>query len=157
VATPFFTTERPQYQILATEEVSPRRRALGRVRQPLPEICLKPTEYQWNNSVSKLRWSLPTDTILFVTPSVYTDELMLSIYTDWITDGIYRIKKKQFDDVESANMRWKSRVNKTWRLFHVDFFNKNTIEKCIMDIKLMNISFNYTKPQCRRLIRRWPA
>jgi len=33
VATPFFTTERPQHRIPATEEVSPRRRALGRVRQ----------------------------------------------------------------------------------------------------------------------------
>jgi hypothetical protein len=36
-------------------------------------------------------------------------------------------------------MRWKSRVNKTWRLFHVDLFSKNTIEKDIMNIKLMNL------------------
>ena len=37
-------------------------------------------------------------------------------------------------------MRWKSRVNKTWRLFHVDLFSKNAIEKEIMNIKLMNLS-----------------
>jgi len=36
-------------------------------------------------------------------------------------------------------MRWKSRVNKTWKLFHVDFFSKNTIEKSIMNIELMNL------------------
>jgi hypothetical protein len=36
-----------------------------------------------------------------VIQSVYTDGLMLSVYTDWIIDGIYRFfKKKQFDDVE---------------------------------------------------------
>jgi hypothetical protein len=36
-------------------------------------------------------------------------------------------------------MRWKRRVNKTWRLFHVDLFSKNTIEEGIMNIKLMNL------------------
>jgi hypothetical protein len=36
-------------------------------------------------------------------------------------------------------MRWKRRVNKTWRLFHVDLFGKNTIEEGIMNIKLMNL------------------
>jgi hypothetical protein len=35
-------------------------------------------------------------------------------------------------------MRGGNRVNKTWRLFHVDLFIKNAIEKDIMDIKLMN-------------------
>jgi len=36
-------------------------------------------------------------------------------------------------------MRWKRRVNKTWRLFHVDLFSKNTIEEGIMNINLMNL------------------
>ena len=36
-------------------------------------------------------------------------------------------------------MRWKRRVNKTWRLFHVDLFSKNTIEEGIVNIKLMNL------------------
>jgi hypothetical protein len=35
-------------------------------------------------------------------------------------------------------MRGESRINKTWRLFHVDLLVKNTIEEGIMDIKLMN-------------------
>jgi hypothetical protein len=35
-------------------------------------------------------------------------------------------------------MRGESRINKTWRLFHVDLLIKNTIEEGIMDVKLMN-------------------
>jgi hypothetical protein len=35
-------------------------------------------------------------------------------------------------------MRGESRINKTWRLFHVDLLIKNAIEEGIMDIKLMN-------------------
>jgi hypothetical protein len=35
-------------------------------------------------------------------------------------------------------MRGESRVNKTWRLFHIDLFIKNAIEEDIMDNKLMN-------------------
>jgi hypothetical protein len=35
-------------------------------------------------------------------------------------------------------MRGESRVNKTWRLFHIDLFIKNAIEEGIMNIKLMN-------------------
>ena len=36
-------------------------------------------------------------------------------------------------------MRWKRRVNKTRRLFHVDLFSKNAIEEGIMNIMLMNL------------------
>jgi hypothetical protein len=39
--------------------------------------------------------------------------------------------------MQPAHMRGKSRVNKTWRLSHEDLFGKNTIEKGIMNIKLM--------------------
>jgi hypothetical protein len=35
-------------------------------------------------------------------------------------------------------MRGESRINKTWRLFHIDLLIKNTIEEGIMDVKLMN-------------------
>jgi hypothetical protein len=35
-------------------------------------------------------------------------------------------------------MRGESRVNKTWRLFHIDLFIKSTIEEDIVDNKLMN-------------------
>jgi hypothetical protein len=35
-------------------------------------------------------------------------------------------------------MRGENRINKTWRLFHVDLLVKNTTEEAIMDIKLMN-------------------
>jgi hypothetical protein len=42
--------------------------------------------------------------------------------------------------MQSVHMTWKSRVNKTWRLFHVDFFSKNSIEKSIMNIELVNLS-----------------
>jgi len=35
-------------------------------------------------------------------------------------------------------MRGVSRINKTWRLFHVDLLVKNTVKEGIMDIKLMN-------------------
>jgi hypothetical protein len=40
--------------------------------------------------------------------------------------------------MQSTQMRGESKVNKTWRLFHVNLFIKNVIEKDIMDIKLMN-------------------
>jgi hypothetical protein len=36
-------------------------------------------------------------------------------------------------------MRGKRRVNKTWRLFHIDLLIKNAIKEDIMDIKLMNL------------------
>ena len=42
------------------------------------------------------------DTIPSVIQLVYTDRLMLSVYTDWITDEIYKKKfkkKMQFDDM----------------------------------------------------------
>jgi hypothetical protein len=42
--------------------------------------------------------------------------------------------------MQPAHMRRKSKVNKTWRLFYVDFFSKNTIEEGIMNIKFMNLS-----------------
>jgi hypothetical protein len=42
--------------------------------------------------------------------------------------------------MQLAHMRGKSKVNKTWRLSHVDLSGKNTIEEGIMNIKLMNIS-----------------
>jgi hypothetical protein len=41
--------------------------------------------------------------------------------------------------MQSTHMRGESRINKTCRLFHVDFFVKNDIGKNIMDIKLMNL------------------
>ena len=41
--------------------------------------------------------------------------------------------------MQVAHMRGKSRVNKTWRLFNVDLFSKNTIEEGIMNIKLINL------------------
>ena len=41
--------------------------------------------------------------------------------------------------MKSAHMRWKRRVNETWRLFDVDVFSKNTIQEGIMNIKLMNL------------------
>ena len=42
-------------------------------------------------------------------------------------------------------MREENRVNKTWRLFHVDLVINNAIKKDIIDIKLMNfpITRNY--------------
>jgi len=36
-------------------------------------------------------------------------------------------------------MRGKGRIKKTWRLFHVDLFSKNIIEKDIMNIKLIDL------------------
>jgi hypothetical protein len=36
-------------------------------------------------------------------------------------------------------MRRKGRVNKTWRLFHVDLFGKDSIKEDIMYIELMNL------------------
>ena len=50
-----------------------------------------------------------------------------------------------FSDVR--HMRWKRRVNKTWRLFHVELFSKNVIKEGIMNFKLMNlpISRNYNR------------
>ena len=42
--------------------------------------------------------------------------------------------------MQSTQMRGESKVNKTWRLFHVNLFIKNVIEKDIMDIKLMNFA-----------------
>jgi hypothetical protein len=41
--------------------------------------------------------------------------------------------------MQPTHMRRKSRINKTWRLFHVDLFGKNIIKECIMNIKLMDL------------------
>ena len=41
--------------------------------------------------------------------------------------------------MQPEHMRGESRVNKTWRLFHVDLFGNNTIKEGIMNIKLMNL------------------
>jgi hypothetical protein len=41
--------------------------------------------------------------------------------------------------MQLAHIRGKSRVNKTWRLFHVDLFGKDSTEEDIMDIELMNL------------------
>jgi hypothetical protein len=41
--------------------------------------------------------------------------------------------------MQLAHMRGNDRINKTWRLFHVDLFSKNTIEKVIMNIKLIDL------------------
>jgi aryl carrier-like protein len=41
--------------------------------------------------------------------------------------------------MQPTHMRRKSGVKKTWRLFHVDLFDKNIIEEGIMNIKLMNL------------------
>jgi len=40
--------------------------------------------------------------------------------------------------MQSTHMRGESRINKTWRLFHVNLLIKNAIEEGIMDIKLMD-------------------
>ena len=40
--------------------------------------------------------------------------------------------------MQSTYMTWESRINKTWRLFHVNLLVKNTVKEGIMDIKLMN-------------------
>jgi hypothetical protein len=41
--------------------------------------------------------------------------------------------------MQSTHVRGKSKVNKTWRLFHVNLFGKNTIEEGIMNMKFMNL------------------
>jgi len=43
-------------------------------------------------------------------------------------------------------MRGKSKVNKTWRLFHVDLFRKNTIEEGIINTNNIDEYFNYARP-----------
>ena len=56
------------------------------------------------------------DTIPSIIQLVYTDGLMLSVYTDWITDEIYRIKKKQFDDVAAFGGNFTNEMTEGFRL-----------------------------------------
>jgi len=58
------------------------------------------------------------DTIPSVIQSVYTDGLMLSVYTDRITDEIYRFIffKKQFDDVTVFSSDFTNGMTKGFKL-----------------------------------------